>query len=102
MRRAEVFVHGIKAGIFIENTGSDYDFIYDNNYEGQPVSLTLPIKKKHFKFSSFPAFFEGLLPEGVQLEALLKQKKINRGDFYSQLMACGEDCVGAVTVKEIV
>ncbi|MFW5877858.1 MAG: HipA N-terminal domain-containing protein, partial [bacterium] len=45
--------------------------------------------------------FEGLLPEGIQLEGLLKFNKIDRNDLFSQLMAVGDDMVGAVTVKEI-
>jgi len=35
------------------------------------------------------------------LEGLLKIKKIDKNDYFSQLMAVGEDMVGAVTVKEI-
>ena len=49
----------------------------------------------------FPPFFDGLLPEGIQLEGLLKLKKIDRNDLFSQLMAVGEDVVGVVTLQEI-
>jgi serine/threonine-protein kinase HipA len=35
------------------------------------------------------------------LEGLLKIKKIDKNDHFSQLMAVGEDMVGAVTVREI-
>jgi serine/threonine-protein kinase HipA len=62
----------------------------------------MPIKGKSFKYNSFPPFFDGLLPEGIQLEGLLKIKKIDKNDYFSQLMAVGEDMVGAVTVKEII
>jgi serine/threonine-protein kinase HipA len=41
-----------------------------------------------------------VLPEGVMLEALLKQRKIDRNDLFGQLVAVGEDLVGAVSVKE--
>ncbi|MQY80452.1 MAG: toxin HipA, partial [Bacteroidetes bacterium] len=53
-----------------------------------------------FEFDEFPPFFDGLLPEGFQLEALLKQKKIDRDDLFIQLITVGEDLVGAVTIKE--
>ena len=102
MRRAEVFVNSISAGLFIENSKSDYDFLYNEGYLGSPISLSMQVRKKNFKFYSFPAFFEGLLPEGSQLEALLRQYKINRYDYFSQLMVCGRDCVGAITLKELV
>jgi serine/threonine-protein kinase HipA len=35
------------------------------------------------------------------LDGLLKFGKIDRNDFFSQLMAVGDDLVGNVTVKEI-
>ncbi|MEK6773555.1 MAG: HipA N-terminal domain-containing protein [Bdellovibrionota bacterium] len=101
MRKAEVFVKNVKAGVFIEISQYEYEFVYESDYQGSPVSVTLPLKTKQYKFNSFPAVFEGLLPEGVQLEALLRDKKINRSDLFKQLMVCGADCVGAVSVKEL-
>lgn len=100
MRIANVFVRDVLAGQLIEHSQYSYEFIYDVAYSGQPVSLTMPLKNKKYSYSSFPSFFEGLLPEGIQLESLLRTKKINRGDLFGQLMACGSDCVGAVTVQE--
>ena len=41
------------------------------------------------------------LPEGYNLEALLRTCKIDRDDLFSQLMAVGMDMVGAVTAQEI-
>ncbi|MCK5210342.1 MAG: HipA N-terminal domain-containing protein, partial [Cyclobacteriaceae bacterium] len=58
--------------------------------------------QKKYTFTSFPPFFEGLLPEGIQLEGLLKLNKIDRNDLFSQLISVGDDVVGAVTVKEII
>jgi serine/threonine-protein kinase HipA len=102
MRRADVYVKGIQAGILTEvEKGSEYLFEYLDEYNGLVVSRTMPVKEKSFRFKGFPPFFDGLLPEGIQLEGLLKIKKIDKNDFFSQLMAVGEDMVGAVTVKEI-
>ena len=102
MRRAKVYVKGIEAGILIEvEIGQDYQFEYRDQYNGLEVSHTMPIKEKSYKYNRFPPFFDGLLPEGIQLEGLLKIKKIDKNDYFSQLMAVGEDMVGVVTVKEI-
>jgi hypothetical protein len=54
-----------------------------------------------YSFDKFPPFFEGLLPEGVQLGGLLKIKKIDKDDLFSQLMAVGDELVGVITVKEM-
>ncbi len=101
MRTAEIYVNSVLAGKLIEHSIYDYEFTYLDIYTGNPVSLTMPVAKRTHKFTSFPAFFEGLLPEGLQLEALLRDKKINRNDYFGQLLICGADCVGAVTVKGI-
>jgi serine/threonine-protein kinase HipA len=102
MRKAEVFVQGIRAGILEEiQLRSTYRFTYDVNYSGPPVSLTMPIEKRDFEFDGFPPFFEGILPEGYNLDALLRTCKIDRDDLFSQLVAVGADTVGAVTVREI-
>jgi serine/threonine-protein kinase HipA len=42
-----------------------------------------------------------LLPEGPQLEALLRKHKIDRHDAFRQLVTVGEDLVGSLTVHEL-
>lgn len=99
MRQAIVLVHGKRAGILSEITSNDYNFDYDYNYEGEAISLTMPLSHKKYSYNSFPPFFEGLLPEGVMLEGLLRIAKIDKKDYFSQLVATGNDLVGSVTVK---
>jgi len=102
MRKAKVFVKGVEAGTLTElQQGKDYLFEYLDGYEGLEVSRTIPKNVKVYKFDKFPPFFEGLLPEGIQLEGLLNIRKIDIKDFFSQLIAVGDDMVGVVTVKEI-
>lgn len=102
MRKVKVFVKGVEAGILTELIrGKEYVFEYFVGYEGLEISQTMPKKIKFYKFDKFPPFFEGLLPEGLQLEGLLKIKKIDKNDYFSQLIEVGDDMVGVVTVKEI-
>lgn len=100
MRKAIIFVHDKRAGVLSENVTGGYQFTYDDNYQGERVSLTMPLNTKTYSFVKFPSFFEGLLPEGIMLEGLLKIGKIDKNDYFSQLIATGGDLVGAVTVKE--
>ncbi len=96
---AEVYVHNLPAGLLEkEKEGELYRFSYLPGYAGPPVSLTMPVREEPYLFPEFPPFFEGLLPEGTQLESLLRRRKIDRGDCFSQLLAVGSDMVGAVTV----
>jgi len=99
MRTADVFVHGKLAGRLSEDEpGGPYTLSYAPEYDGPPVSLTMPVRTEPYSFKHFPPFFDGLLPEGWQLDALLKRQKLDRKDFMGQLLAVGEDMVGAVTV----
>ena len=102
MKKAEIFVKGYHAGTLTEiEKGKEYTFEYIEGYRGYDVSLAMPGTNRIYKFESFPPFFDGLLPEGIQLEGLLKTRKIDRYDYFSQLVAVGNDMVGAVTVKEV-
>jgi serine/threonine-protein kinase HipA len=95
-------MHGIPAGILEEiEIGKKYRFTYLEDYQGPPVSLTMPVADKEFVFDCFPPYFDGLLPEGILLEGLLKQRKIDKYDYLGQLIAVGNDLVGAITVQEI-
>jgi serine/threonine-protein kinase HipA len=96
---AEVYVHNLPAGLLKkEKEGGAFRFSYLPGYAGPPVSLTMPVREEPYLFSEFPPFFDGLLPEGTQLESLLRRRKIDRRDYFSQLLAVGSDMVGAVTV----
>lgn len=101
MRKANVFVNNVLAGELDELPKNKYIFRYLPNYKGAPVSLTMPIKQQVYEFEEFPSFFEGLLPEGMMLEAMLRKYKIDKNDLFAQLLQVGGDVVGAVTIEEV-
>lgn len=102
LRSAEVYQSGRLAGYLQEEENGRWAFAYQKAYEGIPVSLTLPVREEPYPFAAFPPVFDGLLPEGPQLEALLRTHKIDRNDCFKQLITVGEDLVGSlsVTVKK--
>ncbi|MBU0681153.1 MAG: HipA N-terminal domain-containing protein [Proteobacteria bacterium] len=101
VRNAKVFFEDDFAGLLVEvDGGRVFYFQYDPGYSGPPVSLTMPVQDETYRFDEFPPFFDGLLPEGFHLEALLRQKKLDRSDKFGQLLIIGADTVGAVTVKK--
>lgn len=101
MKKALVKIHEIEAGILIEVDSKHYTFQYLPEYNGNPISLTMPVQGEVYEYDSFPPFFEGLLPEGIQLFGLLKIHKIDKDDYFEQLLATGADLVGAVTAEKI-
>jgi len=101
MRKARILVNKVEAGVLEALRGGGYQFTYHEHYQGPPVSLTMTLKSKVYDFDVFPPFFEGLLPEGNMLEALLRKYKIDRNDYFEQLIKVGQDVVGAVTIEEL-
>jgi len=100
MRKAEVQQRGRLAGALEEIDRQHSRFTYVPGYAGEPVSLALPVRSEPYEFDRLPPAFEGLLPEGQQLEALLRQYKVDRGDMFTQLLMVGADVVGSLTVTE--
>jgi len=100
MKIANVFVDGVFAGRLEEvEPRKCYRFTYDSDYGGLPVSLEMPRSQIVYEYDHFPPFFEGLLPEGIMLEGLLRHRKLDKSDYMSQLLAVGHDLVGNVTVE---
>lgn len=102
MRQAKVYMNKTLAGILKEMPNNQYIFTYEENYDGAPISLTMPIQKNLYEFKGFPPFFEGLLPEGHLLEGLLRKYKLDSNDYFGQLLIVGKDVVGAVSIEETI
>jgi serine/threonine-protein kinase HipA len=101
MRKAEIYQQRTLAGILEEVDRNTYRFVYHSGYRGEPISLALPVREEPYEFKKFPPIFEGLLPEGLQLEAMLRKYKIDKNDMFRQLVTVGEDVVGSLRVKEV-
>jgi serine/threonine-protein kinase HipA len=101
LRRAEIRQLGELAGHLAERPGGGWVFTYLDGYDDPPISLTMPVRPEPYEFSSMPPALEGLLPEGLQLEALLKTHKIDRHDSFRQLVTVGADLVGSLTIREV-
>jgi len=97
-RRARVCQQGVFAGDLEETKEGDWSFAYAEAYTGLPISLTMPVRTEPYEFTQFPPVFEGLLPEGVMRDALLRRLKIDKDDYFAQLIAVGADLVGSITV----
>lgn len=101
MRKAQIYQQAALAGIVEEVEIGRWRFTYADGFAGEPVSQTMPVSQSIHEFDRFPPVFEGLLPEGIQLEAMLRRCKLDRADLFGQLITAGQDLVGSLTVKEI-
>lgn len=100
MMKCDVLIHNKPAGELISETAGSTTFRYHADYKGPPISVTLPVRQEDYVFDGFPPFFEGFLPEGSNLQMMLTYHKIEPDDYFSQLVAVGENLVGAVVVRK--
>jgi len=105
MRQAKIYYQDIYAGLLEETDDGDYLFTYDEQYveefPQQFLTFTMPVMKQPYKSNRLFPFFEGLIPEGWLLEIASKSWKINQNDRMGVLLACCQNCIGAVSVEPI-
>ena len=106
MREAEVYYQNQLAGLLTETDDGHYIYQYNENYikkyPSQFLSFTIPVRTKPYKDKQLFAFFEGLIPEGWLLDIASKSWKISPNDRMGLLMVCCQNCIGAVSIKQII
>lgn len=105
MRRGKVYYKDSLAGILMETNEGDYIFQYDEQYvkehPSEFITFTMPVSVNPYTDERLFPFFEGLIPEGWLLEIASKNWKIDRNDRMGLLLACCENCIGAVSIVPI-
>lgn len=105
MRSGKVYYNDILAGIITETNEGEYVFQYEEQYVDEHpndfITFTIPVTNKIYKDNRLFPFFEGLIPEGWLLDIASENWKINRNDRMGLLLACCQNCIGAVSVEPI-
>ena len=104
MKQAAIFYKDIRAGVLTEDD-EGFTFRYDSDYlkrdDARAVSLTLPLSQLTYRDRVLFPFFDGLIPEGWLLDIASHNWKIDPRDRMSLLLACCQDCIGAVSVRPL-
>ena len=105
MRRGKVFYKDQLAGIITETDEGEYLFVYDTEHvKNKPddfITFTMPVQTKPYIEKRLFPFFDGLIPEGWLLDIASENWKINKNDRMGLLLACCQNCIGAVSVEPI-
>ena len=105
MRKGKVYYNDCPAGIISETDEGEYVFQYDEQYvkshSDDFITFTMPVTVKPYTDKRLFPFFEGLIPEGWLLEIASENWRINPNDRMGLLLACCQECIGAVSVKPI-
>ena len=102
MRKAEIYYKNDLAGILTETNDGEYTFQYEDKYVNEHprefITFTMPVTAVPYVENRLFPFFEGLIPEGWLLDIASKNWKINQNDRMGLLLACCQNCIGAVSV----
>ena len=105
MRSAHIYYKDLEAGILTETDEGDYTFSYDPDYvakyPSQFLTFSLPVTNMTYRDRRLFPFFEGLIPEGWLLDIASNSWKINQNDRMGLLLACCQNCIGAVSVQPV-
>jgi serine/threonine-protein kinase HipA len=105
MRQGNVYYKETLAGKIIETPEGDFVFTYDATYAThhptQFITFSMPVRTEPYTSDRLFPFFEGLIPEGWLLEIATKNWRIKANDRMGLLLACCQNCIGAVSVVPI-
>lgn len=105
MRKGEVYYKDNFAGLIQETVEGEYVFEYDGDYArdhaGDFLVFSMPVRIQPYRSSRLFPFFDGLIPEGWLLDIAAESWKINPNDRMGLLLACCQNCIGAVSVKPV-
>lgn len=103
INHADVYKAGVLAAS-LTRAGDDITFAYEPEYlasaAAPAVAYSLPKSDRAVvtHASHVPAFFAGLLPEGLRLQATITAAHTSADDHLSLLLAVGSDTIGDVQV----
>lgn len=106
MRRALVKYDSVNAGVLTETDQGEYVFEYlaeyIEKYGQQFITFQMPVCKQVYRSNRLFSFFDGLIPEGWLLNIATESWKIQSNDRMGLLLACCQNCIGAVSVHPII
>jgi serine/threonine-protein kinase HipA len=88
-------------GVLVASDDAAVRFAYHPAYVATPgavpISLSLPLRDEPFGDREARPFFQNLLPENNQLEAVIAREGLARDDVAGLLFHLGADCPGALS-----
>ena len=96
----KVFLFDVLAGYLFTTSDRGIVFKYDEKYvndNGQPLSLSLPLRYEEFSQRQCMPYFSGLLPEGSIKNRISEYLHISESSTIKFLQVLGGECSGTVS-----
>ena len=104
--KLEVIYKGNKKAGELWRDEKGYHFVYDDAFlkdsTTRPISVNMPKTQKEFQSDELFHYFQSILSEGENRQQICNALGIDLSDDWSLLIhTCGEDTIGAITVKQM-
>lgn len=99
MKQMYVLLEGNVAGTLAQDDSGQLSFSYAKDYNGVPLSLSMPIRNEAYADKQMRPFLFGLLPDSEDVrKALAAEFEVSARNPFALLQHIGLDCPGAVQV----
>lgn len=101
MNLLDVYLHDKLTGTLERLGQGRLRFTYEPTWverNGQPLSLSLPVREEPYEDESARPFFAGLLPEGEFLRSVARSFAVSAGNAFVLLSEIAGECAGAVSL----
>lgn len=95
LRQVTVYLHQQAVG-YLSQDAQGYHFRYLPDYQGMPISLSLPVAQRSFFSTELFPYFASLAPEGWLKQRFGEIQKIDEQDLFGILLQNGENLIGAI------
>ena len=94
-----VLIASVLAGTLHQDERGYVSFVYDDAYQGPPLSLSMPVTNRIYRDAVVRPYLLGLLPDSErQRRAIARQHDVSASNPVALLSCIGLDCPGAVQV----
>lgn len=99
MKQMYVLLEGNVAGTLAQDDSGQLSFNYAKDYNGVPLSLSMPIRNEAYGDKQMRPYLFGLLPDSEDVrKALAAEFEVSARNPFALLQHIGLDCPGAVQV----
>lgn len=84
----------------LANIDGDIRFSYDDSYEGQAISFSLPLAKEPASTRATACFFSALIPEGTARKEFARMLHASESEFSPFLERLNDESIGALLFSD--
>jgi serine/threonine-protein kinase HipA len=102
LRKLDVYLHEVKAGVLEQDANATLSFTYNEDYlassSARIISVSMPLTETAYTNTTAKPFFSGLLPDESSRNRLANALGVSDTNAFGMLEIIGGDCAGALAL----